>query len=102
MDIKSGILSMTNIFDTATLDNLPQSKEAKTKAVSAAFASIFLNEMLQTARKANLGTDNFFDSDETKMSQKLYYEQLSSTIAGSDSFGITKLIQNEINSQDKT
>lgn len=101
MDIKSSMTPMTDIFDTVSLNNLPKSKDAKIKAVSSEFASIFLNEMLQTARKAKLGGNNLFDSSETKMSQKLYYQQLSSSIANDDSFGVTKLIENELKSEEK-
>jgi len=100
MDINNGMMPLADIIATTQADDhVALSKKDKVKSTSAQFASIFVNEILQNARKAKLASGGLFDSDATKLSQKLYDQQLSSSITQDDSFGITKLIENELNSK---
>lgn len=101
MNIENNIASVADVFDLNSLDKIPKKEADKAKAIASQFSSIFVNEMLQTARKTKLcDDDGFFNSDQTKMSQKLYYQELSQKIGGSDSFGILQLIEYQINKKE--
>lgn len=95
-NVSSSSVAAENIFEQKPLDNLPSEKDAKIKTVAASFASIFVNEILQTARKTQLSEDSFLDSNQTGMAQKMYYEQVASSVSHDDSFGVTSMIEAEL------
>lgn len=101
MNIENNMLSVANIFDSNQSNTVSETKGEKIKDVAANFASIFINEILQSSRKANFSKNSLFDSDQIGMSQKLYYQQISNTIAHEPNFGVTKMIEKELESGNK-
>lgn len=100
MDINPQIISSTSIFELQ--NSVANAKgQQKIKAVAAQFAAVFVNEMLQTARKAKLG-DNLMDSDQSKLAQKLYFQQLATDLTQNDGLGITELLTRQIEYQEKS
>jgi len=100
MNIDNGMLPMMDMVNNSNSDiKACQSQEDKIKSVAGQFSAIFVDEILQNSRKAKLASGGLFDSEGTKMSQKLYDQQISLAMTKDDSFGITKMIENELNSQ---
>lgn len=100
MDINAPLISSSSIFDVQnSFGNETGSK--KLKAVASQFAAVFVNEMLQTARKAKLGED-MLGSQQTDMAQKLYFQQLSTDLTSQDQLGITELLTKQLEYQEQS
>lgn len=97
MDFGNGVAQLPSIFDlnTSSVKNM-KAGEKKDEAVAENFASIFVNEMLQSTRKDGLSEGSFLDSDQVDMSRKMYYQQISENIAHQKGFGITEMIKQAI------
>lgn len=104
MDLGNDVSGLSNIFNVNT-ESAESMKDGDKKdaAVAANFASIFVNEMLQSSRKDGLsdGEGSFFDSEQSDMSKKMYYQQMSQAITHENGFGITQMIQQAIASGER-
>lgn len=100
MNIDNGMLPMMDLVNNSDPDiKACHSQKDKIKSVAGQFSAIFVDEILQNSRKSKLSSGGLFDSEGTKMSEKLYDQQISLAMTKDDSFGITKMIENELNSQ---
>lgn len=98
MDIPTSFLTSPSVFDISQAREAHNGKD-KVKTVSAEFAAIFVNEMLKSARKADVFKSKLFNSDQEKMAFGLYDQQLSLNMTRNHTFGIENLIEAQIKSK---
>lgn len=93
----SSILMQTssNIFNVDDIKSA-NNKDEKIDKISSQFSAIFVNEMLKNARKSDVFKDKLFNSDQVKMVNGLYDQQVSLEVTKNHSIGISNLIEAEL------
>lgn len=92
--------SNNSIFESQQPELANKAGKQKTKEVAAGFAAILVNEMLQSARKARFD-GGLLESNQTQLARKLYLQQLSTNLTAHDRLGVTQLIAQQIEYQEK-
>ena len=65
------------------------------EAAARAFESLLVGQMLKQMRTASLG-DGFFDSEQTKLYQDLYDQQVASILSEGEGLGIRKALLRQL------
>ena len=86
-------MDTTSYFDFASLAALKGRETVKqpetSKAVLEKFEALFIDQMLQSMRKATVRSE-LFDSDDIKLYESLFDKEISEELAKSGGLGLTK------------
>lgn len=70
------------------------------RAVAQQFEGLFVQMVLKTMREASLG-DSLFDNDQSRLYRDMFDGQISTTLAGSGSVGLTDVIMRQLGGKER-